>query len=154
LDRVYVNKLGAYVNFNFNSDLSIWEVIATISGAVAALAAAYAVYLSYKSSRERMASNRPYLSITKRGIVKTPESIYNSINIVFTNQGFRPAVDFAAKIYVIDKKFESTPELLEDFELANDMPQNIPLPYFAELEESQKRPLYILVFIKYRVVTL
>jgi len=111
-----------------SSSSSNFELIGVISGAVAALAALTAIFLTYRSNKLDRESRRPYFTLSSPGFKKISNNL--RLQITFENNGTHPAKKFKGEIRIFQDNLEN--EVKIDIDIVNDIPANSPTPYYND----------------------
>ncbi len=126
-----------------------WSVVSVIAGAVAAVAALVAVRQTSESHREQLRSARPYFTVKDPGI--KADSLPYRIQITMVNMGGRVASDLFGNIDMMDQDFKGRPASIGEFSVANEIPPNIPTPYYISVSlPVNMPPQYIVMHIRYK----
>lgn len=130
----------------------VLAVISSISGAIAAVSAMFAVYQTRTSLKDDRESNRPYFTIAAPGIKQLPQSPPFRIMIGMENIGRHPAQELVGKILMLEKSLSRQPTFTFDFSVANDIPTGTPTPWYNDtvVLPPNVPPQYIVLVIKYR----
>jgi hypothetical protein len=109
--------------------LSYFDLIAVISGVIAALAALVSIILTYWNNKTDRESKRPYFIIEAPGFKQIQNTI--RLQITFINGGIHPAKNFKGKILIIQQDLKN--EITIDIDIVNDIPSNSPTPYYNDI---------------------
>jgi hypothetical protein len=130
-----------------------WSIISVFLGAIAAIAAAFAVYQTAKSYKDQLEANRPYFMITDQGFKQLPNGSppYRLI-ISLKNIGNRPARGFHERIMYITSELKGAANLLYDSSVSNELAPGETTHWFSDTVQFTKDdilPHYFIVAIKY-----
>lgn len=136
---------------NFILSEKTWAIVATISGAIAAIAALLTVYQASSSSKEERESKRPYFTLSAPGIKPLPQSPPFRIQLTMNNIGVHPAYDLIGKVLIMEKSLTNPPAFTFDFSVANEIPAETPTPWYndALYLPANVPPHYVVLAIKY-----
>lgn len=129
----------------------VLTIIATFFAAMSAVAAFCTVLQARDAQREAIKSNRPYFTLKAPGIKQLPNSPPYRMQITMENIGVRVAQDLKGKIIIVDMLSEKDPTLTTEFSIANDIPKNVPTPWYTDSVQlpSNVSSHYVLMGIKY-----
>ena len=101
--------------------------------------------------KEQERSNRPYFTLQEPGIKELPKNKDYRVQLTFYNIGKRPAINFEGEIFLMNQNLKEKPYQKIKFSVGNDIPINIPTPwYFDGLELlKEMNPIYIVVKVNY-----
>ncbi len=111
-----------------NGSSNNFELIGVLSGAIAAIAALIAIFLTYRNNRLERNSKRPYFTLLAPGF-KQLQNILR-LQITFINNGLHPAKNFKGAIRIFQEDLSN--EARVDIDIVNDIPSNIPTPYYND----------------------
>jgi len=130
---------------------SMWEIISSLSGVVAAIVALITVYIAISSLQQENQYKRPYFIIEKPGIKPLSDSPPYRIQITLYNTGVHPAVDLVGTIKILNRTLNKKPDFDINFSVANEIPHNSPTPWYNDnvMLPNNINPQYIVLSIKY-----
>ncbi len=105
-----------------------FDTISVISGAIAALAAMIAIFLTYRSNKQERESKRPYFTIEAPGFKQIGTGL--RLQITFINCGNHPANMFKSVIRLFQEDLKNENKI--DIDVVNDIPANSPTPYYND----------------------
>lgn len=105
-----------------------FELIGVISGAIAALAALTAIYLTYRNNKRDREAKRPYFTLLAPGFKQIENRL--RLQITFINNGNHPAKEFKGEIRIFQEDLSNVVKI--DIDIVNDIPTNSPTPYYND----------------------
>ncbi|HAJ80472.1 MAG TPA: hypothetical protein DCO75_11955 [Fibrobacteres bacterium] len=131
---------------------NIWNIVSSVSGAVAAIAALITIYFALSTINEEKYFKKPYFELEAPGIkIQNANSQSYRIQITMRNVGIHPANELTGKIIIIDGSLTLKPNYIFNFSISNDLPPNSPTPW---CQDNVSLPInintqFIVVYIKY-----
>ena len=107
--------------------------------------------MTISDRKEDRETRRSYFTISKPGIKQLSNGPPYRIQITFENVGQHTSTCLEGNIFFIDSSLQTKPESIIALSVANDIPPNIPTPwYYDELNLPKDMPKkYIVALIKY-----
>jgi len=129
-----------------------WDIISSISGAIAALAALATIYFALSALNEEKHFKRPYFECKAPGIKKLDNSPPFRIQITMRNSGIHAAKDLIGKILIIEQSLNEKPSFSFDFSISNDIPPNSPTPWYNDsaILPNNINAQYIVLILNYK----
>ena len=128
------------------------SILATLGTTVLAISSLITVYVTITAWREEREAARPYLTVKESPRVDMGEGV--SFEIKFTNSGVHPASNLSSKSLVFAQDLAHDPVHHEEFDLANEIPNNNVSSLVINLDPQDQAnapttPVYIVVDLQY-----
>tara|TARA_B110000902_G_C14051698_1_gene491950 strand:- start:107 stop:751 length:645 start_codon:yes stop_codon:yes gene_type:complete len=126
-DSIHIHKI-ILDHTQVTGDSDTFGIVSVVSGAIAALAALIAIYLTTRSNKQERESKRPYFTIEAPGFKQIGENL--RLQITFINSGNHLANKFKGQIRIFQEDLKNENKI--DIDVVNDIPANSPTPYYND----------------------
>lgn len=129
-------------------------IVATIATTILAITSLITVYITVTAWKEEREAFRPYLTVKESPRVDLKNGV--NFELRFTNSGTHPASNLSSKSLVFDQALAQEPIHHDEFDLANEIPNNTSSSLVIGIDEKlinakqiDITPLFIVVDLQY-----
>lgn len=130
------------------------NLIMPISSAIFTLTALITVFITISSWNIQREASRPYLTLKDSPIIRLQDDIKFEFN--FINVGIHPAYNMSSITIVFDESLEFKPVHIDEYAIANDIPNNTPTSLLINMKPEEfnpdittVKPYYIVIALHY-----